>query len=583
LEGSAETEPTLRMPVVDGSSPATTGPVPITRVPRSASAYRDPTGGVDLQVDQVSTHDASINARPYLRRLEPPSTGANWGLVLKSGAFVLLILAGIWFVARLRSGPDGEASAFGGPAGPRTNPTVDQLAQATVQIIALDQVDQPLCSGSGTFVSVDGLILTNAHVVTSDELCSFDSIGIAVTLDAGRPPELLYRAETLALDAELDLAVLGVTASLDPNNPVPVMFPALDLGDSDQLGIGDDIRILGYPEIGGETITFTNGSVSGFTAQAGVGDRALIKTDATIAGGNSGGAAVDLDGRLIGIPTKARASESGPAVDCRPLADTNGDGEVDSQDNCVPIGGFLNGLRPINLAKNLVEEASTAEVGPEEVARPRVEVDPAIVAMSRPRFSLGQEDNRPTELVGTASDGVEQLCLFVDWQGIPDGVEWDGIWWHDGEIIDDYSLVGQLWGFGSEGSNFWMCAIDTVNGLSPGLYELGFFLNGTLIFAEGLVITEDPVAEIATIWQNGTDVDLCALAVNPSGSGQVGLNELQPGQQIPPGETVTLPLPPGEAVVEASDCGGSPVADSAGSIMIEPNRTYTIERPTGSG
>ena len=583
LEGSAEKAPTLRMPAVDASSPAPTGPVPITRVPRpSSTAQPDPTGGFSLHVDRSSTYDSSVNSRPYLRRLEAPPTGPNWGLILKSGAFVALILAGIWFVARLRSGPDGEASAFGSPAGPTINPTVDQLAQATVQIIGLDQVDQPLCSGSGTFVSTDGLILTNAHVVTSDELCDFDGIGIAVTVDAGRPPELLYRAEMLAIDPELDLAVLGVTGSIDPNVPTPIVFPALDLGDSDELGIGDDVRILGYPEIGGETITFTNGSVSGFTAQAGVGDRALIKTDATIAGGNSGGAAVDTDGRLIGIPTKARASESGPAVDCRPLADTNGDGEVDDQDNCVPIGGFLNGLRPINLARDVIEEARNADIVAQE-AEPRVEVDTALVALSRPRFSLGEDGDRPVELVETATGGVEQLCLFVDWQGIPDGAEWDGIWWRDGEIIDEYSLVGQLWGFGSEGSNFWMCAIDSANGLSPGLYELGFFLNGTLVFAEGLQLTDEPVDVIATEWENGADVDVCSLAVNPAGSGQVGLNELVPGQRIPPGDSVTLELAVGQVVVEAADCGGQPIADSAGAIVVEPGRTYTIERPGASG
>ncbi len=565
--------------------PAPTGPIRLPRTPRSASGYRDPTGGLDLQVDQAVSYDTSINARPYLRRLEQPKTGPDWPLILKAGTFVVLILAGIWFVARLRSGGAGEASAFGGPAGPSAGPTVDELAQATVRIIGLDQADQPLCSGSGTFVSSDGLVLTNAHVVTSDELCDFTSIGIAVTVDSGRPPELLYRASVLTLDPGVDLAVLGITGTVDPGHSTPVVFPALSLGDSDEIGIGDDVRILGYPEIGGETITFTNGSVSGFTAQAGLGDRALIKTDATIAGGNSGGAAVDTDGRLIGIPTKARASESGPAVDCRPLADTNGDGEVDELDNCVPIGGFLNGVRPINLALGVIEDAGSInpDVGPQEPEEPRVEVDQTLVMLSRPRFSLGEADDNPTEIVETAAGGIEQLCLFVDWQGIPDGAEWDGIWWRDGEIVDEYSLVGRLWDFGNEGRNFWMCAIDTVNGLSPGLYELGFFLNGTLIFAEGMVLTEEPVDVIDTVWENASDVDICSLAVNPMGSGQVGLNELDAGQQIAPGAVATLRLPRGEVVVEASDCGGQPLADSAGAILIEPDNTYTIERPATSG
>ena len=65
------------------------------------------------------------------------------------------------------------------------------------------------------------------------------------------------------------------------------MFP---LGDSDALHLGDDILILGYPGIGGETITLTRGEVSGFhLCKRGYGNRAFIKTSATIAGGNSGG------------------------------------------------------------------------------------------------------------------------------------------------------------------------------------------------------------------------------------------------------------------------------------------------------
>ena len=545
--------------------------------PAPSSTLND-TGGHEVQLSSVQQE--AINARPYIRRLEQsPPPGPNWAKIITVGTLLVLIAGGVWFVSQLRSGDGGEASAFGQPGGPIVNPTVDELATATVQLLGLDANDEPMCSGSGTFVSTDGLILTNAHVVTNDVLCSFSSVGVAVTDDAGRPPQLLYRADVLVTDLEADLAVLRVSESLNPEEPFPSAFPALALGDSDALGIGDDVRILGYPEIGGETITFTNGSVSGFTAQAGIGDRALIKTDATIAGGNSGGAAVYTDGRLIGIPTKARASESGPAVDCRPLADTNGDGEVDAKDNCVPIGGFLNGIRPINLANDLIDEAHQAPARPVEQARPVVEVDPASIAMTRPRFSLGETDNNPANVVVTATGGVNELCLFVDWAGIPNGVEWDGIWWFNGEPVNAYSLVEQLWEFGEEGNNFWLCAIDLEEGLASGLYELGFFINGELIFAEGLVLTDDPTPVLASMWENLTDVEICGLAVNPDGSGQVGLNELASGQTLPPGEMVTLQLPAGGVVVEAVDCNGNIIADSGGVLMIEENHPYAIELP----
>ncbi len=567
------------MPVVDGTAAATTGPVPRADERSGYSGAGRGQPRYEVQIDSVQEFD-SVNARPYLRRLEQQSTRPRWPKVLMIVGVLALIAVGIGFVSQLRSGSDANTSAFGGPGDNTiTNPTVDQLAQATVQILGLDSAGEPLCSGSGTFVSVDGLVLTNAHVVTSDNICDFDSLGIAVTDDAGRPPQLLYRADVVALDAEVDLAVVRINGSLDTTQLLPATFPALGLGDSDELGIGDDLRILGYPEIGGETITFTNGSVSGFTAQADIGDRALIKTDATIAGGNSGGAAVDSVGRLIGIPTKARASESGPAVDCRPLADTNGDGEVDEADNCVPIGGFLNGLRPINLARDLIEQARLAPVQPIDAAREVVQVDPASVTMSRPRFSIGEEANGPTQEIVTSMGGISELCLFVDWSGIPEGVLWDGIWWYNGSIIDEYSLLAQPWDFGEEGNNFWMCAIDEQSGLDPGLYELGFFLAGELIFAEGIVLTEEPVGVFSTTWENVTDLDVCGLAINPAGSGQVGLDELGGSDVIPAGGSITIDLPGGEVVVEASDCNGAPLADSAGTLFIEQDHIYTIDVP----
>jgi S1-C subfamily serine protease len=492
-------------------------------------------------------------------------------------ALALVVAFGIGFLVRFRSGSDSDGS----DATPVIGLRVDDMAKATVHIVGLADDGSALCSGSGTLVDPSGMVLTNAHVVTSDTVCNFSSLGVAVTTDSGRPPELLYEADVLVVDTQVDLAVIRIARSRDPASPLPDSFPYLALGDSDEVMIGDDIRVLGYPEIGGETITFTNGSVSGFTAQAGIGDRALIKTDATIAGGNSGGAAVNADGELIGIPTKARASESGPAVDCRPLADTNGDGAVNESDNCVPIGGFLNGIRPINLAHSLIEEASRATPQPIEQDT-SVEVDLASVVVTNPRFSMGETDNVPREVVLTATAGIPELCLFVDWANIPDGAVWDGLWYRDQEVVEEYSLVKQTWKFGPEGSNFWMCAIDEQNGLPAGLYELGFFLSGKLLFAEGVVLTDAPVDVVTTSWQNITEVDVCGLAVNPNGSGPVGLDELQPGTVIGPGETFELDLPEGQVVVEAYDCNGNAIADTADTVLdIDSDTTYTISVPGG--
>lgn len=219
-------------------------------------------------------------------------------------------------------------------------------------------------TGSGTFVSPDGLVLTNAHVVLPDRYFPVDALVVAMTITQDQEPEPRYYAEVLQADAALDIAVIRITEDYD-GNPVDrasLNLPHVPLGNSDQLNLGDAITILGYPGIGGDTVTLTRGEVSGFTSQPEYGQRAFIKTSATIAGGNSGGLAVDANGLLIGVPTQLGYGGEDQYVDCRVLADTNRDGFVDDSDSCVPTGGFINALRPVALAIPLIEAAQRGEV-----------------------------------------------------------------------------------------------------------------------------------------------------------------------------------------------------------------------------
>lgn len=219
-------------------------------------------------------------------------------------------------------------------------------------------------TGSGSIISPDGLILTNAHVVLPDRYFDIDALGIAITIEEDRPPVVRYFAEVFQANEELDIAVLRIVSDTggNPIDPASLNLPYVELGDADTLTLGDEIAILGYPGIGGETITLTRGEVSGFTAEPGRGDRAFIKTSATIAGGNSGGLAADANGRLIGIPTQLGYGGDDEFVDCRVLADTNRDGLINEEDNCIPTGGFINALRPINLALPLIEAAKEGQI-----------------------------------------------------------------------------------------------------------------------------------------------------------------------------------------------------------------------------
>lgn len=243
---------------------------------------------------------------------------------------------------------------------------ISGLYRSVVLITAITEVDgeeQIAWYGSGTIISPDGLILTNAHVVLPDSETQIKDLGIFLTLTPENPPELSYYAEVLQADVGLDLAVLRIAsdAQHQPIDPATLNLPYVRLGDSNLLRLGDPILILGYPGIGGTTITLTKGEVAGFTAEEGIGSRAFIKTSATIAGGNSGGLAANSHGELIGIPTQMGSGEEGEVVDCRRLADTNGDGEINSEDVCIPTGGFINALRPVNLALPLVEAARRGE------------------------------------------------------------------------------------------------------------------------------------------------------------------------------------------------------------------------------
>lgn len=464
------------------------------------------------------------------------------------------------------------------PAGP---PTITDLAQSTVQVLVLDADGIPTCVGSGTILDEQGTILTNAHVITpNDQGCEVEAIAIGITSDPGQPPEILYFADLLNFDQSLDLAVLRISSTIDPATDMPASFAFTELGDSDDVTIGDDIRILGYPTIGGDTITFTNGAVSGFTAQAGVGDRSWIKTDATIAGGNSGGTAINEAGQLIGIPTQASATSNGEIADCRVVTDTNGDGTVDGADQCIPIGGFLNGIRPVNLAADLLTSAETATPLAPNAARTVIEAAAPVnfdeLFLYRPGFSLDIADpEEDTVFVRTASAGEQELCFWFDWQGLPTGANWTAAWFVDDEIIDEFSHYNQTWDFEPSGQNFWVCA-TAEEGLVAGLYEIVFFVEDEIIFIEAIEVTPAPVELYEVEFVNESDFDICYLKVNPLGASDVGMDELGTEEVIPIGGSYTMRLPAGSIVVAALNCDLELVSGSRDGIPINQDEILTI-------
>ncbi len=89
--------------------------------------------------------------------------------------------------------------------------------KSIVQIWTLDANDDLMWSGSGSIISADGFILTNAHVVLADKYYDVYGLLVALTGAEDEPPKPTYRAETIIFDEDLDLAVIRVVTDLDGN------------------------------------------------------------------------------------------------------------------------------------------------------------------------------------------------------------------------------------------------------------------------------------------------------------------------------------------------------------------------------
>jgi len=204
-----------------------------------------------------------------------------------------------------------------------------EILRSVVQVQAYDiEADRIVGTGSGSIVSPDGYILTNYHVVEGPADRPLEWHAILVS-DPDAPdllPVFRYWARYVAGDATYDLAILRIVEYAD-ETPVPpgTAFPFVTLGDSGNLLPGDPVTVVGYPGISGDTITFTTGVVSGFLGEdLTAGGKQWIKTDAKLARGNSGGAAFDANGLLIGIPTLRTQTTDGSYIEqqdyLRPLA-----------------------------------------------------------------------------------------------------------------------------------------------------------------------------------------------------------------------------------------------------------------------
>ncbi|MCX7773953.1 MAG: trypsin-like peptidase domain-containing protein, partial [Clostridia bacterium] len=229
-----------------------------------------------------------------------------------------------------------------------TNSKLDmqKLSRSTIKLYTLDNDLNIIAMGSGTIINKQGYILTNFHCVGNEDgsLANKDGyVAIALTDDIKKNIQPQYIAQYRSGVQPLDIAVVKIVSDLNWNEVSPEdlnLVPA-KLGDSEKIKMGDDINILGYPGVGGETITFTAGRVSGFIDDNADDETDWIKTDAIVNHGNSGGTAINQKGEMIGIPSA----------------------KIPGQDQDIM---FL--LKPINQAKPIIEDAMSQGDNPEPVS-----------------------------------------------------------------------------------------------------------------------------------------------------------------------------------------------------------------------
>ena len=254
--------------------------------------------------------------------------------------------------------------------------------------------------GSGFITQKDGIVLTNAHVVSGADR-------VTVTLKDGREFEGVVKGK----DEVTDLAVVKI-------EPAGVDLPVAPLGNSENVRVGDWAIAVGNPV--GLNNTVTLGIISTLTrssAQVGIPDKRIdfLQTDAAINPGNSGGPLLNEQGEVIGINTAIRPNANGigfaiPIDKARSIANTLAAGQQ------VPhpyVGVQMRTLTPELAQRNNSNPNSPFTIP---------EVEGVLVLRVLPDTPAEAAGLRLGDVI-TAIDGqaitdAEQLQAFVDGSGL---------------------------------------------------------------------------------------------------------------------------------------------------------------------
>jgi serine protease Do len=223
----------------------------------------------------------SAAAGATLSHAIPPATAPNYRAIVErnQAAVVGITTAGAMDTS-------AREFNFGGPFGDNDNP----LSQFFRGIPRQRNHGVMHAQGSGFLVSSDGIVLTNAHVVDGAK---------EVTVKLSNHRE--YKAKVLGADRSSDIAVLKIDAH---------DLPTVQLGDSNQLRVGDYVLAIGEPFGLEETATAGIVSAKG-RSLPGDGYVPFIQTDAAVNPGNSGGPLFDANGNVVGINAQIYSNSGG--------------------------------------------------------------------------------------------------------------------------------------------------------------------------------------------------------------------------------------------------------------------------------
>ena len=198
-------------------------------------------------------------------------------------------------------------------------------------------------TGSGFFISSDGLIVTNYHVIE-------DASIITVSLYDGS----VYEAGLVGSDSENDIAVIKISPTVDADISV------LSFGDSDSLVVGQKVIAIGNPF--GYDRTMVTGIISGLSRpirdESGTVLLGMVQTSAPINPGNSGGPLLNTSGEVIGINTSIYSTSGTSQGMNFAVASNTAAASVSDIVNYGKVSrGWLD-IVPVQLSQTIVDYAS---------------------------------------------------------------------------------------------------------------------------------------------------------------------------------------------------------------------------------